>query len=336
MKRAQTSPIRICIALLAVFFGVNADALQRDDYTWIQLPKKHIVSGTSTVLYLSDIADTIKSPDAEFIKEIITVPLMEVPEPGTHRRLAHHQIILALRKAHIDTLTIQFLGNKLVDVYGPGQKITREDMVEAVEQHIRKETGASPERMRLQVISSPANDAWLPPGEYEIHVERVNPNLLGTSRYNIRFLQDRIVIDEMAILANVAKKRNVYMPVTNLSRGTVIQPDHLRKEVRFIDQETKDKLYISSPGEIIGKKCRNHIRNTEILTRNMLETNYVVNRGEVVRAMLNNDKFTLQTTAKAESRGAPGDIIPIKMEVTGKVMNARVLNSQVVEIVTNS
>lgn len=319
---------------LLILFTSNADANNKKDITWLQLPKEYIVSGTNAVIYLHEIVETIKGENAEYIAQILPVPVMETPEPGTHRRLAHHQIILALRQAGFDTLDIRFEGNQLVEVYGPGQKVTRTEMVDAIENKILRETGLNADDFRLQVVSSPPYDSWLKPGAYEIHVDRVNPSVLGTSRYNVRFIQDRILAKEEAFLVNIARKREVFMPVDNLGRGTVIRPENIHKEIRYVDQEAKDKLYVDNINEIIGKKCRNNLRQTDIITWNMLETNFVVNRGETVRAMLNSDKFTMQTTAKTESRGAPGDIIPIKMELTGKIVNARVMNGDMVEIVT--
>lgn len=320
-------------SLLMVLTGY-AQANNREDLTWIQLPKKHIVSGTNTVIHLYEVADTIKGNDADFISQLLPIPVMETPDPGKHQRLAYHQIILALRKAGIDTLPIRFAGNKLVEVYGPGQNISRKDMVDAIEERIMRDTGLDADHLQLQVVSSPTYDAWLKPGEYEMQVNRVNPNVLGTSRYNVRFVQDRIVTHDEAFLVNVSRKREVYMPIDNLPRGTVMSPNYIRKEVKFIDQEAKDKLYVDSMEEIIGKKIRNNLRQSDIITYNMLETNYVVNRGQTVRALINNEKFSMQTTAKTESRGAPGDIIPIKMELTGKILNARVLKHDMVEIIT--
>lgn len=321
-------------AAMLLLLASIADAKSNKDMTWLQLPKEYIVSGTNTVIYLHEIVDTIKGGNADYIAQILPVPVMETPEPGTHRRLAHHQIILALRQAGFDTLDIRFEGNQLVEVYGPGQKISRTEMVDAIESKIERETGLTADEFRLQVVSSPPYDSWLKPGEYEIDVDRVNPSVLGTSRYNVRFIQDRIMEKEEAFLVNIARKREVYMPVDNLGRGTVIRPEFIHKEIRFVDQEVKDKLYVDDINEIIGKKSRNNLRQTDIITWNMLETNYVVNRGETVRAMINSDKFTMQTTAKTESRGAPGDIIPIKMELTGKILNARVMNGNLVEIVS--
>jgi flagella basal body P-ring formation protein FlgA len=320
-------------SLLMVITGTT-QAINNDELTWIQLPKEHIASGTDTAVYLYEVAETIKGNDADFISKLLPVPVMETPEPGSHQRLANHQIILALRKAGLDTLHIRFAGNKLVDVYGPGQSISRKDMVDAIEQRVMRDTGLNADDLQLQVISSPPYDAWLKPGEFDMQVDRVNPNVLGTSRYNVRFVQDRIVTHDEAFLVNVSRKREVFMPVDNLPRGTVMEPEYIRKEVKFIDQEAKDKLYVDNIDDIVGKKIRNTLRQSDIITWNILETNYIVNRGATVRAVLSSDKFTMQTTAKTESRGAPGDIIPIKMELTGKVLNAKVLTHDMVEIIT--
>lgn len=333
MMKTIHIPFILISSLLMVTTGL-VHANNRDELTWIQLPKEYIANGTDTAIYLYEVADTIKGNDVEYIKELLPVPVMETPEPGTHQRLAYHQIILALRKAGFDTINIRFAGNKLVEVYGPGQSVARKEMVDAIEKQIMRDTGLDADHLQLQVVSSPSSDIWLKPGDFDVRVDRVNPNILGTSRYNVRFVQDRIVSKEAAFLVNVSRLREVFMPVDNLPRGTVLQPAYIRKELRYIDQDAKDKLYVDSIESIAGKKIRNNLRQTDIITWNMLETNYVVNRGATVRAVLNNEKFTMQTTAKTEKRGAPGDIIPIRMEITGKVLNARVLKHDMVEIIT--
>ncbi|MGC9329999.1 MAG: flagellar basal body P-ring formation chaperone FlgA, partial [Candidatus Hinthialibacter sp.] len=145
---------------------------------------------------------------------------------------------------------------------------------------------------------------------------------------------DDIQYKTFPILASIAHRRVAFMPSRTIKRGEVIGPDDIREVVQYFDQELLDKQAVNDRHEIIGSKCKIDVNKSDVIKWNNLDVNYVVNRGDWVKLIVNSGGLSMQTNGKALKRGAVGDIVLIKAVKTNHIVKARVIQRGLVELVT--
>ncbi len=335
MRRVGIKRITILSLLTCMVLNVQSSE-STDEKTIIRLPDEYVVKNANVQsVRLGDLATSIQAPTPEKLQQLVGVELVEAPDEGEQVKLSKTQVHLAIRAAHYDFTSVLFEGAKITDVFGLGQKVTISSMVDAIHKKIKQETRWPDDEIVFRVLGAPAEDAWLPAKPYEIVVERVSPQLYGTSRYEVGFYVDQIQVDKKVFLVKVAHLREVFVPTTDIQRGALITADKLRAEKIEIDQEFSDRQYVDVPEELVGKRCRFLLRRNEPIRWNSLETNYVLRRGDMVQMIVRNNGLILQTTARAQSRGAPGEIIPVQTIGTGKIVNAKVISGGMVEMISS-
>ncbi|MEW6238126.1 MAG: flagellar basal body P-ring formation chaperone FlgA [Candidatus Omnitrophota bacterium] len=317
------------LALLALLpiFGIPSQIAAAEEKTVIQLRSEFIVpqKGVKDVL-LKDVAKSIQAPNPELKKRLENIVVMPSPEPGENKRLPYNYIIRAIRTAGMDFYHLYFEGAPVVEVYGPGKTVAIQTMIDKIKDHIREETDWPDDELVMRVISAPTHDARLPSEPTDIVVERNSPYAYGTGRYEVQFFIDDILTDRAPFVVSATRKRTAYVPIRDIKRGEVIGADDLRERIVFIDNVNEDQQIADSQDEMIGKRCRIAMRKNVPIQWNFLETNFILNRGDWVNLIVRNGGLTMQTMAKAQGRGAPGDVIPVKMDKTGQLVKAKIIN----------
>ncbi len=326
---------RIVFLICLVFITMAAvAAVDTSNKTVIKLPEIYIVPDVNTQsIRLGDIAQSIRSADPEMQQKLENLVVMKAPETGKQSRLASHYVIQSIRRAGLDFFNLQFEGARLVEVFGYGQEIKIKDLVSRLTSQILEKTGWDTEELILRIISVPPKDLWLPPGKTEVDMERISPTRIGTTRYQVRFFSDHVLIKDFPIIVSIAHRRKAYAPVRNMKRGEIIAKNDVRETTVYFDKQTLDEQAVDNLEELIGQRCRTPIRKGSYIKWNSLDTNYVMNRGDIVQMILRNGGLTLQTSGKALKRGAKGDVIPIKLDATGRMVRAQIIQRGVVEFV---
>ncbi|MBD3265211.1 hypothetical protein GF373_00955, partial [bacterium] len=240
--------IGLHIALIGMLLCIGGIAFANDnEKTYIVLPEKHIVQfATQTVVRLGDLATAIKTPDESLLPGLKAVKLMDAPKVGEKARIGHALIMQQIRSAGFDFFNTKLVGANLTFVYGAGQKITVESLVKAIQQHVKKETDWSNDELVLRILSTPTKDCWLPPGEYEMEIDCMNPRTLGTARYEIRFFQNKILVDKAPFVVSISHQRSIFVPTRNIRRGEIIAKDDLREIQQLIQNDMLDRQIIAS------------------------------------------------------------------------------------------
>jgi flagella basal body P-ring formation protein FlgA len=185
------------------------------------------------------------------------------------------------------------------------------------------------------VVSTPTENLWLPPSELEIDIARVNPQVIGTARYEVSFFKDKILLKKVPFVICVSRRRPVFIPIRNIDRGELLSKENVREVVQLITNEHLDSQLVDSVEELIGRQSKMPIKKGTAIKWFSLETNYLTKRGDAVQMIVRNGGMTLQTTGVAQQRGAKGDVITVKTKATGKVLKAKVLARGLVELVAS-
>lgn len=97
-----------------------------------------------------------------------------------------------------------------------------------------------------------------------------------------------------------------------ISAGTQITEDHIKMRSGQLDQLPAS--VIIDKAEIINKIAIRNINNEEPLKSAMLQKNWRIKAGQIVKVMINGDGYLIATNGKALSNGALDDLINIKLQ----------------------
>jgi len=287
------------------------------------------------VVFLRDLAKRIDSTRPELVKQLEKISVMNVLEPGETTRLSSSSIMLSIRKQGINNVSenIRIEGESVIPVFGPGHEVTVTEMVKMIHESILKETGWPEEEMVMRVLTTPSNNAWLPGKEYKTHIERVRPAVLGSSRYTLGFYINNILVEEASFIINIERRMKLFVPTRDIQRGEVILHDDVKEQIVLVDRDQIEREIAREQDEIIGHRARYTLKKNIPVKFRYLETNFVLRRGDLVQVIMQNDGFTMQTSGFAQERAAPGDIIKVKAAQTGKIVEAKVINKNIVELI---
>lgn len=315
------------IAVAALCASASAKEL-----TVLHLPESFVIADTEVVsVTLGALADSIEGGDPAFIQTLNDLEITVSPKPGEQKSISDVNVLHAIRSARLDYLNIDLRGAKRTQIFGAGQTIAMDDMIDAIQQQILRETGWSKDELSMRVLSSPAQTLWLPPGEVKLFVNPVSKQIQGAARYELECYIDRILVDKGVFIVASEHRRTLLVPRDDLKRGHVIQENDLLERVVFIDNEALDRQIISDKDELIGARCKTPLRRNEPIKYFSLESNLVVRHGSPVTMIVRQNGMTMHTLAKAQQRGAPGDVIPVKTNSTQQVVMAKIINGDLVE-----
>ena len=123
----------------------------------------------------------------------------------------------------------------------------------------------------------------------------------------------------------------VVVVVTNISKGEVLNATHLAYEntaARLTGSFTEIE-------NVIGRKAKFNLARGAILKIRQLEINYAVEKGKYVLLTSRNENVSVTVGAIALEQGQIGDIIKVKNERSGKLLNVVVTSEKKVSPLTN-
>lgn len=329
-REAMISGFFFGALIAAVAFCSSVNATER---TEIQLPETYEIAKDDILsVTLGALADSIKGNPA-MVEALTNLEVSVAPKPGEMKGLSNVNVLYEIRKAKLDYLSIDLRGAKRTQVYGIGQTVATDRMIDAIQKEILQQTGWSKDELSMRILSSPTQKLWLPPGEVTLFVNPVSKQIQGSSRYEVECYINRIMIDKAVFIVAVEHRRTLFVPKDDLKRGHVITDNDLLERVVYIDNDALDRQIIGDKTELIGARCKTPITRNDPIKYFSLESNLVLRHGSPVTMIVRQNGMTMHTLAKAQKRAAPGDVIPVKAESTGQVVMAKVINRDLVELV---
>lgn len=319
-------------ALLSVLL-LSGLAQARETLT-ITMPKKHIVASEEIYqVTLGALAQSFQTKGATPSAKLTNLVITETPKPGEEKLSSQNHVLRSIRAAQLPFTHIRFDGPTTFPIYGPGQAIPMERMVQEIEDYLLAQSGWPRDELVMRIISAPEDGVWLPPGEVDIAVTSVNNYLHGTRRYEMQFFIDQLLVDKAPFIVSVFHRRKIYVPLQNMERGEVIGPDSIIERYVEIDNPKEDEQLVGRYEDLVGQRARTDLHAHQPIKQHQLETNYILRRGDRVELIVKHNGLTMQTAATMLKRAAPGQVVPIKAATTGQVVKGRVLNRDQVLLV---
>ena len=130
---------------------------------------------------------------------------------------------------------------------------------------------------------------------------------------------------------NISIHKPVVVIVKNISKGEVLNSNHLAYEYHPV----------SLPGSftdienVIGRKAKFNLARGATLKIRQLEINYAVEKGKYVLLTSSNENVSVTVGAIALEQGQIGDIVKVRNERSGTILNVLVTGEKKVSPITN-
>ena len=130
---------------------------------------------------------------------------------------------------------------------------------------------------------------------------------------------------------SIAIHKPVVVIVKNISKGEVLNSNHLAYEYPSV----------SLPGSftdienVIGRKAKFNLARGATLKIRQLEINYAVEKGKYVLLTSSNENVSVTVGAIALEQGQIGDIVKVRNERSGTILNVLVTGEKKVSPITN-
>lgn len=125
---------------------------------------------------------------------------------------------------------------------------------------------------------------------------------------------------------------NVSLPAAHaaglIERGRTLAAADLSFE--RINVAKAQRGYYNQPAEVIGQAAKRRLRAGQLITPALLTAPLAVRRGEAVKIIASRDGIEASTGGEALSDGQAGEVIRVRNVRSGKVIDAKVLESGVV------
>ncbi len=131
---------------------------------------------------------------------------------------------------------------------------------------------------------------------------------------------------------NATGQAHVFLPVVHaagiIDRGQTLTANDLK--LQRINIAKARRGYYNRIEEVAGLSAKRRIRAGQTITPAVLEQAMAVKRGQPVKIVASHDGIEASTSGEALADGQPGDVIRVRNMGSGKVIDAKVLESGVV------
>ena len=315
----------VLLAAVAVRVSCAADRVQ------IEL-KEAVVLQTDEIR-LRQVADV--SGDAVLAADIGAVSLGSTPWPGNSRSVTKEQIAMHLIQAGFDVSGYQWRGAAACLVTLLTTKVSGEQIVQAAREYLgslpmlRRDdarieveqmprdcvVAASAEKVSLSAFAASADRPW------------------GRLRIFVKIKADDKVLATIPLMFMVTTNQKVLVTARPINRGEVIEKGHLDTREIVLGPDSPPQTYLDpAPESAIGKVAVRSIPAGATLTASMVAEPLAIRRGEDVTLSLKSDHMEVVTKGIAQKDGYVGDLIPVKVFVSGKDLTCKIVANGTVEL----
>ncbi len=253
-------------------------------------------------------------PRVESLKE---VEVSAAPAPGNSHRLNSRFLqykVGSVIKDQGEVITLEAPGSLVI--HRTAQTVTSSRMEDIFRDHILKAAPWSEDEMTMESIRVPG-DLDLPEGALHWDIrENGNTDYLGNISATLTFNVDGRMIRRVPLSCRILITREVVRAARNIQRGTVI----LTEDLEMIQETTMRRQgdALVQKEEAVGKQTSRSIRAGTTLTAAMVQEPPVVERGNTVIILAENDFLKITTRGEALENGRMGESVRVKNLQSGK------------------
>ncbi|MBN1115089.1 MAG: flagellar basal body P-ring formation protein FlgA [Oligoflexia bacterium] len=227
-----------------------------------------------------------------------------------------YDVLLALRQRGVNPQ----INGKVTKVRRSGFANEINELTNEIKRHVQKECNIRKPEIRVTIMETGT-----------LQVSGITGKEIVASSWNCVSGSVRFYIGKdlsASVLTNIDIEGDVVVAADDIKPGTVINENN----IRFARSRITAPSYMSDKSRIAGQRSRCFIKSGHTVNISCVEPVPDVLRGEVASLLVKSRDLLLSTSARVLEDGKAGQIVKIKNLFTGKLMQAKVVDSKKLEV----
>ena len=266
--------------------------------------------------------------------DMANISLGPAPLAGNARSVTKEQVEVCLMRAGFDIAQLRWRGAPSCTVTVQTARITAEQIVQAAKDQLTSLPMLRKRDVRIEVEEMPRDyivaDGGIPLTLSAFAASADQP--WGRLRVFVKVLEQDKTLVTVPVMFLVTCKQKALALVKSLNRGETIERSDLETREVLLGPASVPEAYLADIESVIGKTTVRATPAGTLLTAPMIAEPFAVRQGEDVALSLKSSHLEVATRGVAQKDGCIGEMIPVKVFVSGKSLNCKVAGIGIVEV----
>ena len=273
---------------------------------------------------------SIEGSETQFVQRLKDIIIGKAPLPGRTRQYEQKHLKMRLKQHHIDLAAIHFEGPRTVRISRSYVEVEKNKIEKIVSDFITQNSFEKNKTVRIKEIHV-SERVVLPKGRIAYKVTAPSrQQLKGTCSIAINFSVDGHFIKKVRAIAMIEVWGPVVVTRRPLGRYRPITEDDII--LQTMDLTKLSANVVSDPEAVLGKRTKRAIGTQTPLRADSIELPPLVKRGDLVVIIAQSKGLKITTRGVVKKKGRLGDRIPVVNVDSKKVLYARVIDSNTVQV----
>jgi len=283
-------------------------------------------------LRLGDIA-AVSGMDDAIVASARQLELGAAPGPGRARLLARHTLRALVDKAAKGRFDVRLDGAESVQVLPDIVSLSADEVGTLARHWLWQSLGYRGDGANIRLANGlVALEATA--GRFSTRFDVVpddpGAHLAGIVKLTVHAIIDGRSASSVPVHMIVRRPRTVLILSRRVSAGRPVTSSDVKTEQRLDDGTTPETL--DSVSELAGLVARRSLMPGIVLSRRDLKGRPIVFRNDAVTVRVTSGALTINGTGVAQGSGGVGEVIPVRTGDRRRIVHARIIDSETVEI----
>lgn len=272
----------------------------------------------------------IQNGDPALIQKLQDLVIGVAPLPGKSRNFDEPYIRARLKQSDVDLAQVVIESPGIIEVSTKSIEITKKMIEDIVLAFLDNKIPWDKNRVRVKLVQTSEN-LVLPdrPYSYKV-VPPNNTSYLGTVPLNVVFDVHGQSPKKVWTSVKIEVETDAVVVQKPLNRNQTIEKD----DVHIVSMDMADlpSNYISSLGDVVGKRTLRAMNPKEIIRTDIVELPPMVKRNDRVSIVAESGSLRITAVGEAKESGSRGERVKVVNLSSNKEIIARVLDPQTVRV----
>jgi flagella basal body P-ring formation protein FlgA len=278
---------------------------------------------------LGEIAD-IYGQDHLLVAKLNSLYIGALPENGQPLKISRMEIQRRIYFAGISLKQVEIFGPLTVTIAPPLANMKANLLSTAVLDFLSEFFAPSGQEYEVDFRHLPKFDRPLSPYEQLKVMAPENERFQGNVVILVALINNGKLTRKFPVSVCLHTFQNVAVAIKEVKLFQVLDPQDFTLMKR--ETTTLDAKPVTDLNELKGKRASSPIFRGDILTLNQMSNIPVIAQGDVVKITTQNGHFSISALGRARKSGAVGDIIPVVNLTSLKLINARIIDQNLVTV----
>jgi flagella basal body P-ring formation protein FlgA len=279
-------------------------------------------------VFLKDIAEL--SP--EMTQTCGHVQIWTAPPPGEIYPLTKEFLHHRLTQLGLGGLMEQSALPPVIQVRQTGVLLSNDQVAAAFRRHVLARSHWLEKQLRIEVFPL-AEPVLMPDNNLSLEVlPSKNERLVGEVILEMALMRQGQAYKRLKVTGKVSLEREVVCTVRHLAPQTPIGPGDVRLSRREVTHLGAEEFFVSLD-QVIGRIVAKPLGPQEMVTQRHLSQQPLINRGDEVTVLLDDQGLIISTKGVAREPGYPGRAIRMLNPKSKKEFQAQVVDAKTVKVI---